>query len=100
MPRGVVRNNLVRNALLLKLPGGKCCPLAAWPSLAAEHMELSPGLLGSIERCSGASDVHKRQPPGVAVRHHPHPITNQLKPVLSNGLTVRHIFIGEFLSGR
>lgn len=97
---GVVSDDPMINALLGQFPGGQTGSLASGPCLVAQHTKPSPLRLRGVHRGCGAAVIHKGKPSGVAVGQHRHFISDELRPVPTNRLAVRHIFVGEFFGRR
>ena len=60
-------------------------------------MKFFPLRLGGIERRCGRADIHKSEPPRVAVGQNPHPVADQRSSVPANRLAMLHVIAGESL---
>src|SRR6266850_7678511 len=64
---GIVRNYIVRDALLGEFPRCKRRALATRTCLVAEHVEFLAFGLRGVDRRGGAADIDERQPTGIAM---------------------------------
>ena len=97
---GIVRNDLVRDALLRQFPSRQCRALRTRPGFITEYVELFSPFLRLVHRRSGTADIHKRQPSGVAVGQDLHAGANQPRSVLANRPAMLHVVSGKILGSR
>ncbi len=96
----IVGDHVVRHPLLRQFPCGETGALATRPRFIAENMEALALRLGGVYRGGCTADIHKSQPPGVAVREHVHTAADQLGAMAPDLLAMADVLGGELLRGR
>ena len=89
--RGIVGDDLVRDALLRKFPRGEGGPLKAWAGFVAVDVKGTPQFLRRIHRCGRRTDIDESQPTGVAVGEYARARTDERGAMPSNGLALLHL---------
>src|SRR5262245_28411395 len=94
-----VGDDLVRDALVGKFPGGEGGALGSRPGFGTVDVELAAVGLGGVKGSGCGADVHEGKPAGVAVGQNTHFVPDEWHAVFADGTAVLDVFVGEPVGG-
>src|SRR5437588_8729385 len=95
MSSRVVRNDLVRNALLREFPGGEGRALRARTGFAAIYVKFTTGGLRAVKRRGRRTNIDEGEPACIAMGEDAHSLLDQRSAMLANLTAMFDIFLGK-----